>query len=107
MYFYQFAEQFKEAKGSTRSAAVSTASSASSSSGTAGSNVAVSSNGTSNVAAVNGTTISPLGTPSIGHKSSSVKSNSSASSGEVRIMPFFQSNTVSVDSPLSKTLLQQ
>lgn len=78
----KFAEQFKEAKGSTRSPAVSTTSSASSSSGTAGSNVAVSSNGTSNVAAVNGTTVSPLGTPSIGHKSSSVKSNSSASSGE-------------------------
>lgn len=78
----KFAEQFKEAKGSTRSSAVSTTSSASSSSGTAGSNVAVSSNGTSNVAAVNGTTVSPLGTPSIGHKSSSVKSNSSASSGE-------------------------
>ncbi|XP_015754692.1 PREDICTED: homer protein homolog 2-like [Acropora digitifera] len=78
----KFAEQFKEAKGSTRSSAVSTTSSASSSSGTAGSNVGVSSNGTSNVAAVNGTTVSPLGTPSIGHKSSSVKSNSSASSGE-------------------------
>lgn len=78
----KFAEQFKEAKGSTRSSAVSTTSSASSSSGTAGSNVAVNSNGTSNVAAVNGTTVSPLGTPSIGHKSSSVKSNSSASSGE-------------------------
>lgn len=78
----KFAEQFKETKGSTRSPAVSTTSSASSSSGTAGSNVAVSSNGTSNVAAVNGTTVSPLGTPSIGHKSSSVKSNSSASSGE-------------------------
>lgn len=78
----KFAEQFKEAKGCTRSSAVSTTSSASSSSGTAGSNVAVSSNGTSNVAAVNGTTVSPLGTPSIGHKSSSVKSNSSASSGE-------------------------
>ncbi|XP_074638517.1 uncharacterized protein LOC141896993 isoform X2 [Acropora palmata] len=78
----KFAEQFKEAKGCTRSSAVSTTSSASSSSGTAGSNVAVSSNGTSNVAAVNGTTVSPLGTPSTGHKSSSVKSNSSASSGE-------------------------
>ena len=42
----------------------------------------VTANGTSS-GAVNGTTESPLSTPSVGHKTSSVKSNSSASSGEV------------------------
>lgn len=76
----KFAEQFKEAKGATRSTPGSTASGASSSTGT-GSNAAVSSNGTSS-GAVNGVAESPQGTPFIGHKSSSLKSNSSASSGE-------------------------
>lgn len=79
----KFAEQFKEAKGATRSTPGSTASGASSSTGT-GSNAAVSSNGTSS-GAVNGVTESPQGTPFIGHKSSSLKSNSSASSGEEEI----------------------
>lgn len=71
----KFADKFKEAKGTTRTAG-STGSGTSSSS-TTGVNV----NGTSSTA-VNGTTESPLSTPSIGHKTSSVKSNSSASSGE-------------------------
>lgn len=77
---FQFADKFKEAKGTTR-AAGSTGSGASSSSVTG---VNVTTNGTSSSGAVNGVTESPISTPSIGHKSSSVKSNSSASSGEVR-----------------------
>ncbi|XP_020620008.1 homer protein homolog 1-like [Orbicella faveolata] len=74
----KFADKFKEAKGSTRTAG-STSSGNSNSSAT-GVN-AITTNGTSS-GAVNGTTDSPLNTPSVGHKTSSLKSNSSASSGE-------------------------
>lgn len=77
----QFAEKFKEAKGASRTAG-STGSGTPPSSVT-GVNITVTANGTVG-GAVNGTTESPSHTPSIGHKSSSVKSNSSASSGEVR-----------------------
>ena len=82
---FQFADKFKEAKGSTRTAG-NTGSGASSSSVTG---VNVTTNGTSS-GAVNGVTESPISTPSIEHKSSSVKSNSSASSGEVRNKGFFK-----------------
>ena len=75
---YQFADKFKEAKGVARTAG-STGSGTSSAAG-----VTVTTNGTV-TGAVNGTTESPLSTPSAGHKTSSVKSNSSASSGEVGI----------------------
>ncbi|XP_078376738.1 homer protein homolog 2-like isoform X2 [Oculina patagonica] len=74
----KFAEKFKEAKGATRTAG-SNSSVNSNSSGTPVN--AVTTNGTSS-GTVNGTTDSPLSTPSVGHKTSSVKSNSSASSGE-------------------------
>lgn len=74
----KFADKFKEAKGSSRTAG--STSSGNSNSSVTGVN-AVTTNGTSS-GTVNGTTESPLNTPSVGHKSSSVKSNSSASSGE-------------------------
>lgn len=74
----KFAEKFKEAKGGTRTAG--STNSGSSNLSAAPVNV-VTANGTSS-GAVNGTTESPLSTPSVGHKTSSVKSNSSASSGE-------------------------
>lgn len=74
----KFADKFKEAKGSSRTAG--STSSGNSNSSVTGVN-AVTANGTSS-GTVNGTTESPLNTPSVGHKSSSVKSNSSASSGE-------------------------
>ena len=72
----QFADKFKEAKGSIR-ATGSTGSTTSSSSGTG-----VTVNGTSS-GVVNGTAESPQGTPNAAHKTASVRSNSSASSGEV------------------------
>ena len=73
----QFADKFKEAKGSIR-ATGSTGSTTSSSSATG-----VTVNGTSISGVVNGTAESPQGTPNAAHKTASVRSNSSASSGEV------------------------
>ena len=72
----QFADKFKEAKGSIR-ATGSTGSTTSSSSATG-----VTVNGTSS-GVVNGMAESPQGTPNAAHKTASVRSNSSASSGEV------------------------
>lgn len=71
----KFADKFKEAKGSIR-ATGSTGSTTSSSSATG-----VTVNGTSS-GVVNGTAESPQGTPNAAHKTASVRSNSSASSGE-------------------------
>lgn len=75
----QFADKFREAKGSIR-ATGSTGSTTSSSSATG-----VTVNGTSS-GVVNGTAESPQGTPNAAHKTASVRSNSSASSGEVSTM---------------------
>lgn len=74
----KFAEKFKEAKGGSKAAVGNNNGNSNSSPAPVN---AVTTNGTSS-GSVNGTAESPHSTPGVGHKSPSVKSNSSASSGE-------------------------